>query len=115
MADQTSGSNGSKSGNGRDRNLPSCAEAQRMCEPLLELGATSEVQRFDAAVLVRRVELKENPTVVGKFLFLAILDDGRRYEGARCWAHAASHGVTRQAARAWLSSDVQPHRVRRDL
>jgi hypothetical protein len=32
------------------------------------------------SVLVRRVELKVNPARAGEFLFLAILDDRRRYE-----------------------------------
>src|SRR5258706_13166076 len=75
--DQT---NGSKGRNGRDRGGLTQAEAHRMCERLLEFGVASAEQRFDGLALVRRVELKANPAKVGEFLFLAILDDGRRYE-----------------------------------
>ena len=77
MTDRT---NGSKGGNTRDWSQLTRAEAHQLCERLLEFGAASAVHRFDGPALVRRVELKAN-TVVGEFLFLAILDDGRRYEG----------------------------------
>ncbi len=77
MADQT---HGSKAGTGQDWSHLTREEAQRLCERLLEFGAASAVQRFDGPSLVRRVELKANPARFGEFLFLAILDDGRRNE-----------------------------------
>jgi len=89
--DQT---NGSKGRNGRDRGGLTQAEAHRMCERLLEFGSASVVQRFHRPALMRRGELKANPTKVGEFLFLAIWMMGDATRRARCRLRPTSSGVT---------------------
>jgi hypothetical protein len=56
--------------------------ALELSKRLLEYGSSSAIQCFDeAAMPVRRVEMKVNPAKHGEFLLLAILADGRCYEG----------------------------------
>lgn len=55
--------------------------ASAMLQQLLQFGAASAIEQFDATSPVQRVELKANPARQHEFLFLAFTQDGYRFEG----------------------------------
>lgn len=53
--------------------------ASMMLQRLLQVGAASAIESFDATSPVQRFELKANPACQHEFLFLAFTQDGDRF------------------------------------